>query len=124
MAIPFAIGMEAADAAQRVRMVIDISAAGYGPDWTFRLDHEGRLTFSSERARALVLMAAPAAGGIGGAGGLVYGAQSEAHQLVAEIAAASCTDGKSGEHLTHRVTIRFQGEEYRGCGTLIEVPLR
>ncbi len=105
-------------------MAVDIRAAGYGPDWTFRLDHEGRLSFSSERVRALVLMAAPAAGGIGGPGGLVYGAQSEAHQLVAEIATASCTDGKSGEPLTHRVTIRYRGEEYRGCGTLTEVPLR
>jgi len=116
--------METAAASAPVPVVIDIRAAGYEPDWTFRLDHEGRLSFSAGQVHSLRLTGAPAAGAVGKPGGLVYGAQSETDQFVAEVATASCTDGRSGERLTHRVTIRFKGAEYRGCGTLVEVPRR
>jgi uncharacterized membrane protein len=120
----FLYAMEEAGAAGRAQVVIEIRAAGHEPDWTFRLDPEGRMTFAAERVNLLVLMSAPAAGGTGNPGGLVYGTQSDADQLIAEVASGSCTDDKSGERFTHRVTIRYRGSEYRGCGTLLEVPLR
>jgi uncharacterized membrane protein len=116
--------MEAASAMGPTQVVLEIRAAGHEPEWTFRLDPEGRVSFSAERMHSLVLMSAPAAGGAGNPGGLVYGTQNEADQLIAEVASGICTDGKSGERLTHRVTIRYRGAEYRGCGTLVEVPRR
>lgn len=119
-ATPSAVGMEGPAVAARI-VVLDIRAAGYEPDWTFRLDHEGRLNFSAGRMHSLVLTGAPAPGGVGSPGGVVYGTQTAADQLVAEVATGSCTDGRSGERLTHRVTIRYRGAEYRGCGTLVEV---
>jgi uncharacterized membrane protein len=123
-AMPFAVGMEGPAVATARIVVLDIRAAGYEPDWTFRLDHEGRLNFSAGRMHSLALIGAPAAGGVGTPGGVVYGTQTDADQLVAEVATGSCTDGRSGERLTHRVTIRYRGAEYRGCGTLVEVLLR
>ena len=121
---PSALATESEDHPKRAQVVLDIRAAGYKPDWTFRLDGEGRLSFSAERMHSVVLRTAPAPGGIDHPGGLVYGTQSDADRLVAEVASASCTDGRSGERLTHRVTIRYRGTEYRGCGTLVEVPRR
>jgi uncharacterized membrane protein len=121
---PFATGAQPVDGAERAQVVIDIRAGGYQPDWTFRLDGEGHLSFSAERMHSVVLRTIPAPGGIDHPGGLVYGAQTDTDRLVAEVASASCTDGKSGERLTHRVTIRYRGSEYRGCGTLVEVPRR
>jgi uncharacterized membrane protein len=120
----FACAMEADGGTMPAQVAIDIRAAGYEPDWTFRLDAQGRLSFSAERMQSVVLMSAPAAGGTATPGGLVYGTQSDADQLIAEVATASCTDAKSGERLAHRVTIRYRGTEYRGCGTIVEVPLR
>jgi uncharacterized membrane protein len=124
LAAALAFGTEADLDSKRGHLVMDIRAAGYQPDWTFRLDGEGRLSFSVDRMQSVVLRTAPAPGGVDHPGGLVLGTQSDAGGLVAEVASASCTDGKSGERLTHRVTIRYRGTEYRGCGTLIEVPLR
>jgi uncharacterized membrane protein len=103
---------------------VDIRAAGYTPDWTFALDREGRMSFESERAQPVVVLTTPVSGSPALSGGMIYGARTEAEELVAEVATTGCTDARSGERLTHYVTIRLNGQEYHGCGKATGVPAR
>jgi len=103
---------------------VDIRAAGHTPDWTFALDREGRMSFEAERAQPVIVLTAPVSGPPAVSGGMIYGARTEAQELVAEVATTGCTDAKSGERLTHYVTIRLNGQEYHGCGKATGVPVR
>lgn len=103
---------------------VDVRAVGHTPDWTFELDRAGKMSFATDRADPVVLTTAPLPTDPPGAGGVIYGVRNEAQELIAEIASAGCTDAKSGQLLTHYVTIRLNGQEYRGCGTASGIPIR
>ena len=95
---------------------VDFRAVGYGPPWLFEVDGRGNVRFMVEGAGPIVHSSATDLGLSTRSSGVIYGALTETQQLLAEILEIPCLDALSGEHLTHTVTIRLNGREYRGCG--------
>lgn len=98
--------------------VIEFCAVGYDPKWLLEVDRQGPVRFRVEGADAIVHSSATGLNGNLGtrSSGVIYGARTETHELVAEILEMDCMDAISGERLTHVVTIRVDAREYRGCG--------
>jgi putative lipoprotein len=49
-------------------------------------------------------------------GATTYDATGEGHHLTVIIRERVCHDGMSGDEMTHEVTVKLDGKEYRGCG--------
>jgi putative lipoprotein len=98
---------------------LEFRAFGFEPRWLFDLDSRGGIRFTVENGAPFIL---PARGPIldSGRSGIVYGTRTETNEMLAEIVESSCLDATSGKRLTHTVTIRLNGREYRGCGAALK----
>lgn len=92
-------------------------AVGQEPGWLLELDEENRLRFLADYGQISFRPPAPAAVAIDTATHAVtWSARTDAHDLVATVREAPCTDTMSGEAFTHVVVVRFDGRELDGCG--------
>jgi heat shock protein HslJ/uncharacterized membrane protein len=97
----------------------DFRAIGQEPGWTLDLAETRGIRFvtADGTTRAFTPMPTPAGDAAGG--GLTYTARSEAHALTVTIRETPCRDTMSGEAMSHAVTVRLGGREYRGCGVVL-----
>lgn len=92
-------------------------AVGQEPGWLLELDDENRLRFLGDYGRISFRPPTPATVAIDTAGQAVtWSARTDAHDLVATVREAPCTDIMSGEAFTHVVVVRFDGRTLDGCG--------
>lgn len=117
LAFGYAVSAQASDAGPDAALPgVEFRAVGYDPRWVFEEDRQAGIRFSVDGGKATIILPTPGLGLGNGSTGAVYGASSESHDLLAEIQEINCQDAISGERLSHTVTIRLDGREYRGCG--------
>jgi uncharacterized membrane protein len=94
----------------------EFRAGGLEPAWTLELDGAQCLAFSVQDTGVLVFAALPETMAVMKAGGALYGVRTRTHELQIGIERRNCPGVSNGSVTTHTVTIRLNGQEYRGCG--------
>ena len=94
----------------------EFRATGSEPAWTLELGGGRCVTFAVPGTDVLVFAALPEPMQVMKAGGALYGVQNKAHQLQIGIERRNCSGDLNGAYTTHTVSVRLNGQEYRGCG--------
>ena len=94
----------------------EFRATGLEPAWTLELGGGRCVTFAVPGTDVLVFAALPEPMQVMKAGGALYGVQNKAHQLQIGIERRNCPGDLNGAYTTHTVSVRLNGQEYRGCG--------
>ena len=94
----------------------EFRATGLEPAWTLELAGGQCVTFAVPGTDVLVSAALPEPMQVMKAGGALYGVQNTAHQLQIGIERRNCPGDPNGVYATHTVSVRLNGQEYRGCG--------
>lgn len=97
----------------------DFRAIGQEPGWTLDLAETRGIRFVTADGTIRAFTPMPTPVGDTAGGGLTYTAKSEAHALTVTIRETPCRDTMSGEAMSHAVTVRLSGREFRGCGVVL-----
>ena len=95
---------------------LEFRATGLEPAWTLELGGGQCLTFAVPGTDVLVSAALPEPMQVMKAGGALYGVHTQAHALQIGIERRNCPGDLNGAYTTHTVSVRLNGQEYRGCG--------
>ncbi len=93
---------------------IDFRAIGQEPGWLAEIDDGKTIHVLADYGEKKVTTRAPAPRD--SAGVRIYDVRTEGNRLTIRIRTAACADVMSGEQMTHTVTVKLHGTEYRGCG--------
>lgn len=96
---------------------IDFVGLGTEPFWSLELDFEKQFRFVHMSGDSLAL---PAVAGQEKNGAWHYETKSGASSLDIQIRKEVCSDGMSDREYDYAVTIRANGQEYKGCGILLQ----
>lgn len=97
----------------------DFRAIGQEPGWTLDLAESRGIRFVTADGTIRTFTPMPTPVGDTAGGGLTYTAKSEAHAFTVTIRETPCRDTMSGEAMSHAVTVRLSGREFRGCGVVL-----
>ena len=97
---------------------VDFRAVGNEPGWHLEIDADERIVFVGDYGQRRVVVPTPAPEIDRTVRTTTYHAQTEAHTLTVVIEAQPCQDTMSDAEPTFpaTVTVRLDGERYRGCG--------
>lgn len=95
---------------------IDFIGTGTEPFWGLELDFDKAFRFVPVSGDSLNT---PPVFGLEKNGTLIYDAKTEAGQLIVQIKKEPCSDGMSDREYQYSVVAIVNGEEYKGCGTLL-----
>ena len=95
---------------------LEFRATGLEPAWTLELGGGRCLVFAVPGTDVVVYAPLPESMQVMKAGGALYGVQTPAHALQIGIERRNCSGDLNGAYTTHTVSVRLNGQEYRGCG--------
>jgi len=98
---------------------IDFRAVGDMPTWTLEIDRGDSVYLMIEGNAAPIILARPVPSFDPESTQTFYRARSKTHGLLVTVYGDRCDREMDGERMLHRVMVRLNGQELKGCGRTI-----